>query len=365
MADSFINKLNETNTVKGGDYTVFDISDSTSGGFFTKKITYENLSNKIKVDVSAALQVQIDTLQNNLNIVSKSIGDKLDKKGLTFGSNEKMTGTLVLNSGAQLSALDVSHFNNTLNTHNNNIVNLKDGVADYDAINLHQLRDAINGISIPDTSTFVLKTGSIMTGALKLPAGDPTDPLHAANKQYVDNKLSTVSPGGKYLPLSGGTMTGAITLPSGDPSNDLHAANKQYVDKFKPSPLVYLPLSGGTMTGELNIKGFSETNTTADLNASVTNLNLLLGNTFSFNLGSGSSSFTLYNVPTNSFSFTIILTQKGTPAGTVSWNFGSSYTVKWANAATPIVSADVGKVDIYSFMVVGTTIYGFVGGQRF
>lgn len=364
MADSFINKLNETNTVKGGDYTVFDISDSTSGGFFTKKITYENLSNKIKVDVSAALQVQIDTLQNNLNIVSKSIGDKLDKKGLTFGPNEKMTGTLVLNSGARLSALDVSHFNNTLNTHNNNIVNLKDGVSDYDAINLHQLRDAINGISIPDTSTFVLKTGSTMTGALKLPAGDPTDPLHAANKQYVDNKLSTVSPGGKYLPLSGGTMTGAITLPSGDPSNDLYAANKQYVDKIKSSLTSgFLPVSGGTMTGELNLKGFSESYITADASGNA-NLNFLLGNTFFFNLYGNVNSFAILNAPTGaSFSFTIIFERKST--GPVIWNFGSSYTVKWANGVAPVVTSEAGKVDIYSFIVFGTTIYGFVGGQRF
>lgn len=35
--------------------------------------------------------------------------------------------------------------------------------------------------------------------------------------------------GNTFLPLTGGTLTGALTLP-GDPSNTLHAATKQYVD---------------------------------------------------------------------------------------------------------------------------------------
>lgn len=39
--------------------------------------------------------------------------------------------------------------------------------------------------------------------------GDPTDALHAATKQYVDNKVGA---GGSYLPLTGGTLTGNLTI---------------------------------------------------------------------------------------------------------------------------------------------------------
>lgn len=65
----------------------------------------------------------------------------------------------------------------------------------------------------------LLKSGGTMTGDLTL-RGDPTSKLHAATKQYVDNKA---------LLKSGGTMTGNLTL-KGDPTSNLHAATKQYVD---------------------------------------------------------------------------------------------------------------------------------------
>lgn len=69
---------------------------------------------------------------------------------------------------------------------------------------------------------YVLKAGDTMTGLLSLSA-DPTNPLHAATKQYVDNmdllKVSKI----------GDTMTGDLTLPN-DPTFPLHAATKQYVD---------------------------------------------------------------------------------------------------------------------------------------
>jgi hypothetical protein len=52
---------------------------------------------------------------------------------------------------------------------------------------------------------------------------DPTAPLEAATKQYVD----TVA--GDFLPLAGGTMTGPIVL-AGNPIANLEATAKQYVD---------------------------------------------------------------------------------------------------------------------------------------
>ena len=69
-----------------------------------------------------------------------------------------------------------------------------------------------------DLSGKVNKAGDTMTGPLVLP-GDPTQPLEAATKQYVD----------KMLPLAGGTMTGNLLL-NGDPTQDNGAATKKYVD---------------------------------------------------------------------------------------------------------------------------------------
>lgn len=93
-----------------------------------------------------------------------------------------------------------------------------------------------------DLSGKVNKAGDTMTGPLVL-SGDPTQPMEAATKKYVDEHGGGAS--GDFLPLSGGTMTGPITL-AADPTTAMQAATKQYADKM-------LPLAGGTMTGALTL----------------------------------------------------------------------------------------------------------------
>jgi hypothetical protein len=58
---------------------------------------------------------------------------------------------------------------------------------------------------------------------------------------------------GAYLPLAGGQMAGPLLL-AGDPTDYLEAATKQYVDAHSGSGggPGFLPLSGGTMLGPLN-----------------------------------------------------------------------------------------------------------------
>jgi hypothetical protein len=87
--------------------------------------------------------------------------------------------------------------------------------------------------------------GGTMTGFIVLHA-DPTNDLHPATKQYVDDidDTLTTSISGK-LSTSGGTLTGSLTL-NADPTLDLHAATKGYVDDGDAEKL---DLAGGTMTG--------------------------------------------------------------------------------------------------------------------
>lgn len=94
-------------------------------------------------------------------------------------------------------------------------------------------------------------SGGTMTGPLIL-SGDPTVPLGAATKQYVDNTVEAAE--AEYLPLTGGTVTGAIILP-GNPTSGGEAADKTYVDAGDAvaGNGRFLPLSGGTVTGAITL----------------------------------------------------------------------------------------------------------------
>lgn len=98
-------------------------------------------------------------------------------------------------------------------------------------INYSTVYKSISSIILPDLYNIKLdKAGGTMTGNLFLNE-DPTSPLQASTKRYVDDvatyTLSVVKL--NYLTLSGGTMTGFLTL-TGNPTLPLDAATKQYVD---------------------------------------------------------------------------------------------------------------------------------------
>jgi len=110
----------------------------------------------------------------------------------------------------------------------------------------------------PDVSGKVNRVGDTMTGPLLL-NDNPTLPLHAVTKQYVDTGLvlkSDATHVHPYVNTSGDTMTGLLVL-SGDPTVPLHAATKQYVDtglglKSDTTHIhPYVNTSGDTMTGLL------------------------------------------------------------------------------------------------------------------
>ena len=91
---------------------------------------------------------------------------------------------------------------------------------------------------------FIKADGSVaMTGHLTLANSNPTDPLHAASKGYVDQTVIIATPDlTDYLALSGGVMLGHITLPGGGTGNqaasagDLTSAMAAHVAKPNPHP---------------------------------------------------------------------------------------------------------------------------------
>lgn len=416
MADSFINKLDESKTVKSSDFTAFDIADSGTGKFYTKKVAYSTLVNKISSDVVSVVQSQIDILQQNLNTTNTNSQTKLDKRGTNFDPNEKMTGPLVLNS--TLTVNGTSDFYNTVNLHNNKIVSLATPTSNYDAATKKYVDDVFGSITIPNTSNYLLKTGDVMTGGYLTLANSPTNDSHAATKKYVDDKVGTFPNVTGYLPLSGGTMTGNVNLNNKVISNvptpvaNSDAVNKKYVDdklisssylplaggtmtgnidlnskviSNVPIPTLsgdasnkgyvdgklaniqlssYLPLSGGTMTGSLILKGFSEKVGTSTVNTNIYTFDLSSGNTFNITMNSNITRFQTSNAPSDSYSITLALTQ-GTGAYTVTtWSI-DSINIKWSDGIPPTITNTNGKTDIFGFTKIGSIWYGFIGGQNF
>jgi hypothetical protein len=381
--DLFINRLPEGTKIKNTDYTVFDVANTTTGSFSTQKISYASLTRQLSSDISANVKTLIDGLQSNINTTNANLANKLDKRGLTFNPNEKVTGTLFIN--ASLCATGLSYFSNTVSVNNNFISNVKDPVLDYDAVNKRTLLSAISGVSPINGSLFLNKSGDEMIGGdLKL-FRNPTQPLHATTMQYVTGQINTVQNSinsfgrslSAYIPLSGGNMTGGFITAATEaaPTNTKHLTNKKYVDDqitnrtsnfvtITNADTLYVKKAGDTMTGSLVLKGFSEKTGTATSTGTVT-LNLNLGNTFPIILAGNITGFALSNVPTDSFSITIIVTQAAT-GGPFNVNFSfTGYTVKWSNASAPVITTTANKTDIFCFTRVGTTIYAFNGGQNF
>jgi hypothetical protein len=70
--------------------------------------------------------------------------------------------------------------------------------------------------------------------------------IQAVSKAYVDQSIASLS--GSLLAASGGTLSGPLYL-SADPTQPLQAADKHYVDE---TFALAVPLAGGSMTGALN-----------------------------------------------------------------------------------------------------------------
>ena len=242
----FINKLQEELIPENGDFLVFDIIDIGLGQFSTKKISYQNFSKILSSDLISNTESKITSLSNSISDFQSKLFYKLDKRGLSYNSNEKMTGSLNVN--AVLSCFEISHFNKNLNSNVNKITNLSaQSFDDYDGVNKKYVDDLFSNIPVIDMSVFVLKSGDRMTGYLNL-TSSVFNTNDAINKKYVDDIFVI---GNEYLPISGGLMSGYLNVLN--PSNSRHVASKAYVDSLKLNTSDYLSISGGILSGYLTV----------------------------------------------------------------------------------------------------------------
>jgi hypothetical protein len=107
---------------------------------------------------------------------------------------------------------------------------------------------AVYNLSDGTTSTeywVVPATSPATLGSVRAQLMPAAQAVQAVNKAYVDESIAALA--GSLLTASGGTLSGPLYL-SGDPTQPLQAADKHYVDSTFSAEV---PTTGGTMTGPL------------------------------------------------------------------------------------------------------------------
>lgn len=209
--------------------------------------------NLISINLGAALS--IDQL-NNLEVVVNPVGGlMLTEDGSTPStSSSAQLGILLADSTLSVSSaglkLAAGGVTGTQLASSVAGMGLTGGAGQPLAVDIGPGIKVVDNQLYLDTSVtdarYVQLAGSTMTGLLVLSA-DPTAPLGAVTKQYVDNAVNTA---GSYVQKSGSTMTGPLIL-NEDPTEPLQAATKEYVDNAVNTAASYVEISGSTMTGPL------------------------------------------------------------------------------------------------------------------
>ena len=289
------------NLTSSGDYDMINKklrnvgapSDNTDAA--TKKYADDNSSGSPKTsqltvdsNIDMKKQYRLLNLKSPSDVNEASTKSYTDNNFLNLDGTKKMTGNLdmdnnqILNLPAPtgpkqptplaftdlkyLHVAGTNNMTNNLNMNNKSIIHLNPPTNDTDGATKKYVDD-----SIPDTSSFIKKDGSVsMTSNLNLGnqkivgLATPVSNTDAATKKYVDD--NTVAPDlSDYLEKDGPvTMTGNLNLGSNKivglatPTLNTDAATKKYVDDNAGSPDLsnYFKKDGSVaMTGELNAGG--------------------------------------------------------------------------------------------------------------
>jgi len=135
-------------------------------------------------------------------------------------------------------------------------------------------------------------------------------------------------------------------------------------------------IDGLDVQAHTRLQSYSEQVTALTISSNNVEIDLSKSQTFTLSLSDSVTDFTLVNIPSESTSFTLKITQDSTGSRNVGIDTfkigaGTTFPVFWPSGVVPIVTTTASKTDIYSFKIFdGSNIstvgmYGIVGGQNF
>ena len=177
-------------------------------------------------DFDAVNKITLDSKVTGINAELTDVNNQIAALTTRMGTAER---NITKNTSDIASLTNRVTTNETsINNINTEITNIKQDITTVEGDYVKKAGDTMTGNLNMGLNQIVMDTGHIAAGndtllfeayseidmdnARVSMVGTPVDILDAANKEYVDNAVTGVSPAGKYLPLSGGTMSGDINM---------------------------------------------------------------------------------------------------------------------------------------------------------
>ena len=224
--------LNGILTMSLGGNSALAFSDLTEGLKLYAPLSFEpsplNISNVAnpQEDLDAVNKQTLDSEVSSINASLTQVNEKIT----SLTSRMDTAESNIAKNTSDITSLTSRVSTNETNISNINteITNIKQDITTVEGDYVKKAGDTMTGNLTMGLNQIVMDTGHIAAGndtllfeayseidmdnARVSMVGTPVDILDAANKEYVDNAVTGVSPAGKYLPLSGGTMSGDINM---------------------------------------------------------------------------------------------------------------------------------------------------------
>ena len=203
--------------------------------------------------------------------------------------------------------------------------------------------------------------GVTTTGRLGINKTDPQGLLDV-DGQLISNQFALSGVG----TINAGIITATTTLRAGVGGTVFHASGSA-VGMGTVTPRATLDVDGS-----VRLKTYFEAVKSVSPSSNVVTINLSEAQTFDVDVTSAINSFTITNIPSDSSSFTLKVSQDSTGGyavgiDTFRTSGGAAIPVFWSGSVVPVVTTTASKTDIYSFITFdgGSSFYGVSGGQNF